>query len=111
MSNRSVQHARLLDAVVITVMAAGSLYVTARIALQPRRPADGVAVVFAPWTDSSSALIRAVSAGGRFVRYGKRPFIVVVVPESADYQSRAFGKGALLVVDPQVLSACLSVLP
>src|SRR5689334_14845131 len=108
MSNRSVQRVRFLDAALIVVMAVGSLYVTACIAFQPRRPADGVAVVFAPWTNSSSALIRAVSAGGRFVRYGKRPFIVVVVPESADYQSRAFGVGALFVVDPQVLSACLS---
>lgn len=111
MSNRSLLPTWLLDAAIITVMAVGSVYVSARIALQPRRPADGVAVVFAPWTSGTSALIHAVSAGGRFVRYGQRPFIVMIVPETADYPSRAFGEGAFLVVDPQVLSACFSVLP
>ncbi|HLH11899.1 MAG TPA: hypothetical protein VKV77_08475 [Methylovirgula sp.] len=107
----SPQRARFFDAVIIIVMAVGSLYMIARVALQPRHPADGVAVVFAPWTNGASALVHAVSAGARFVRYGKRPFIVVVVPDVADYESRAFGEGALLVVDPQALSACLSVLP
>jgi hypothetical protein len=77
-----------------------------RIGLAPRDPADGVAVIFAPWTDARAALTRAVEAGGRFVRYGGYDFIVVVIPDAPDYVSRINAAGALLVVDPEALAAC-----
>ena len=93
---------------VIGAGAIGSLYAGARIGLKPVDPASGVAIIFAPWTSGEQALARSVGAGGRFVRYGGYPFIAVVVPEAPDYASRILSAGALFVVDPRVLAACLT---
>jgi hypothetical protein len=99
----------LLEAAVLACVAVGSLYATISIGLAPRDPASGVAVIFAPWTDADAALTRAVKAGSRFVRYGGYGFIVVVVPEAPDYLSRIRIAGALFVLDPGALAACLGV--
>jgi hypothetical protein len=98
---------RAFDAAVIAGFALASLYAAARIGLEPRDPARGVGVVFAPWTGADAALVRAVGAGGRFVRFGGLPFVVLVEPESADYLDRIKAAGALLIVDPLVITACL----
>jgi len=100
-------HRHVIDGVFVIGFAFLSLYVTARIGLAPRDPADGVGVIFAPWTSGEAALRRAVGAGGRFVRFGVLPFVVVVIPEDPDYLARVAADGALLVVDPQALAACL----
>jgi hypothetical protein len=97
----------LVDGILIAGFALASFCAVARIALEPRDPSAGVAVVFAPWTSQEDALARAVEAGGRFVRYGAFPFVVVVMPETADYLSRISRDGALLVADPRALAACL----
>jgi hypothetical protein len=98
---------RALDAAVITSVAVASLYGAARIGLEPRDPMRGVGVIFAPWTGADAAIVRAVEAGGRFVRFGGLPFIVVVEPERADYLDRIKAAGAFLIVDPLVITACL----
>jgi hypothetical protein len=100
---------RALDIAVLFVFALASLYLTARVGLGPRDPERGVGVVFAPWTSGEAALRRAVGAGARFVRYGGVPFVVVVVPEERGYLARIAADGALLVVDPQALAACLKL--
>jgi hypothetical protein len=97
----------LVEAAVLACVAIGSLYATMRIGLAPRDPTDGIAVIFAPWTDARAALTRAVEAGGRFVRYGGYDFIVIIIPEAPDYVSRINAAGALFVVDPGALAACL----
>jgi hypothetical protein len=99
---------RWLDGALIAAVAVASLYGAARLGLEPRDPATGVGVVFAPWVSEQSALSRATAAGARFVRYGGFPFIVVVMPDTPDYVARISSAGALLVVDPQALAACLS---
>jgi hypothetical protein len=81
---------------------------SARVGLQPRDPASGVGVVFPPWVQREVALARAVGAGGRVVRYGAAPFIVIVVPEDPGCSPRAAAAGALMVVDPLALAACLA---
>jgi hypothetical protein len=101
----------LVDGILIAGFALASFCAVARIALEPRDPSAGVAVVFAPWTSQEDALARAVEAGGRFVRYGAFPFVVVVMPETADYLSRISRDGALLVADPRALAACLPFVP
>jgi hypothetical protein len=101
----------LVDGILIAGFALASFCAVARIALEPRDPAAGVAVVFAPWTSQEDALARAVEAGGRFIRYGAFPFVVVVMPETADYLSRISRDGALLVADPRALAACLPTAP
>ena len=100
---------RCLDGFLIFTVAVASLYVAARLGLKPRDPAMGVGVIFAPWVSETSAVDRATAAGARFVRFGGLPFIVVVVPEAADYVARISAEGAFLVVDPQALAACLSL--
>ena len=111
MPSFSARSRPLVDGILIAGFALASFCAVARIALQPRDPAAGVAVVFAPWTSQEDALARAVEAGGRFVRYGAFPFIVVIVPETADYLSRISSDGAVLVADPRALAACLPSVP
>ena len=54
-----------------------------------------------------SANALTVEAGARVVRFGGLPFIVIVLPERPDYAQRARDGGALLMLDPQALAACL----
>jgi hypothetical protein len=96
-----------IDRWLIAFLAAVSFAAVLRIGLRPSNTADGVAVVYAPWTTADEALVRAVGAGARFVRFGRFGFIAVVMPERADYADRALADSALLVVDPRVLAACL----
>lgn len=91
----------------IAGFALGSLFVVAYLAFQPKNPADGIAIVFPPWTSAAEAFEQATTPGGRFVRYGGYPFIVVVIPDDPDYVSRVSAQGALLVLDPKALAACL----
>ena len=101
---------RLLDAALILAFATVLPALAARSALRPGDPRAGAAVVFAPWTGAAEAILRATAAGGSLVRLGARPWIVVVRPDDAAYAERAFAKGALLVLDPKALAACLPAL-
>jgi hypothetical protein len=98
----------LLDLSLISVLIVASFVTVLRIALAPVDAAAGIAVIYAPWTTADQTMLRAVSAGARFVRFGGFDFIAVVVPERANYVQRALAGAALLVVDPRVLSACTS---
>ena len=101
---------RVLDYAIIILAALGSLYAAARFGLAPRDPDGGVAVIFAPWISQEQALARAARPGGRLVRVGGLPFIVVVTPDAPGYTARVLADGALLVVDPKALAACLTLL-
>lgn len=101
---------KVIDAGLLACLSVGALYVGARVTLIPRDPTQGAAVVFAPWTTADRALARAVDGGGRFVRFGDAPFIAIVTADDADYPNRMLNAGAWLVVDPQALAACSSVL-
>jgi hypothetical protein len=101
---------KIIDVGLLTLLSLGALFAGARAELVPRDPAQGVAVVFAPWTEATRTLSQAVGAGGRFVRFGGLPFIAVVVPDDATYPGRIFEAGAWLVVDPQALAACSTAL-
>jgi hypothetical protein len=99
---------RCFDSALITLVAIASLFIIARIGLKPHDSANGVAVVFAPWTSAEATLARATDPGGRFVRFGGFPFIAVIIPETPEYSTRILGEGALLALDPQALAACFS---
>jgi hypothetical protein len=99
---------RFCDGALIVVVAIASLIGAAWFSLQPRDPAAGVAVVFAPWVAADQTFVRAVTPGARFVRYGGLPFIAVVVPDSTDYERRVLATGAIMVADPRAMAACLS---
>ena len=105
---RSPPRRWLIDATVLASVSIGALYMTARVALAPREPQSGVAVVFAPWTSAATTLARTTEAGGRFVRFGGAPFVAVAMPDDAGYPARAFAAGAWLVLDPKAVAACLS---
>ena len=98
---------RLADVALISCVALGSFYATARAALAPRDPESGIAVIFSPWTSEREVFVRSVGAGARFVRFGGYSFIAVVMPETPDYASRVRENGALMVADPKALAACL----
>lgn len=97
-----------VDIAALIVLSIAALGATARATLAPREPERGVAVVFAPWTTPEMALARSVEAGARFVRFGGYGFIAVGVADDRDYAARAMAKGAWLVLDPQLLAACLT---
>jgi hypothetical protein len=78
-----------------------------RIGLLPADASAGVAVIYAPWTPADQTMVRAVSAGARFVRFGGFDFIAIVMPERPDYVENVLADSALLAVDPQVLAGCL----
>jgi hypothetical protein len=96
-----------IDIAALIALSIAALGATARATLAPREPERGVAVVFAPWT-TEVALVRSVEAGARFVRFGGYGFIAVGVADDRDYAARAMAKGAWLVLDPQLLAACLT---
>jgi hypothetical protein len=98
---------RLWDSCLIAFLIAASLAAILRIGLLPRDLSVGVAVIYAPGTSAEETLVRAVSAGGRFVRFGGFDFIAIVMPETPDYLEQVLAGSALLAVDPRVLAACL----
>lgn len=100
---------KILDIGLLSCLSLAALYAGARVGLVPRNPAQGVAVIFSPWTDASHALSQAVAGGSRFVRFGGLPFIAVVMPDDMNYPNRILDAGAWLVVDPRVLAACSNV--
>lgn len=97
----------IFDVLLIAGFALGNLLVVAHLAFKPKNPAEGVAVVFSPWTSAASALEQATVQGSRFVRYGGFSFIVVVIPDDPGYVSRVSAQGALFILDPKMLAACL----
>jgi hypothetical protein len=98
---------RWLDLWLIAILAIGSFGAILRIGLLPAKPGAGVAVIYAPWTTADQTMIRAVSAGARFVRFGGFDFIAIVIPEAPDYVANVLAGSALLAVDLQVLAGCL----
>lgn len=96
------------DYLALAVLSVGALCFTARATLAPREPERGAAVVFAPWTAPEAAMATAVEAGARFVRFGGYGFIAVVAADGRNYTARARASGAWLVLDPQLLAACLA---
>src|ERR1700684_2773113 len=100
---------RWLDLWLIAILAVGSFAAVLRIGLRPANASAGVAVIYAPWTTADQTMVRAVSAGARFVRFGGFDFIAIVVPERPDYVESVLAGPALLAVDPQVLAGCLPV--
>jgi hypothetical protein len=98
---------RWLDLWLIAILAVGSFGAILRIGLVPANPGAGVAVIYAPWTTADQTMVRAVSAGARFVRFGGFDFIAIVMPERPDYVENVLADSALLAVDPQVLAGCL----
>lgn len=98
---------RWFDVMLVGAASAFSVVALAAMVLSPKNDSEGVAVVFAPWTNASEALVRAVEPGGRFVRFGAFDFIAVVEPVRADYQERVRSAGAWLIADPAALAACL----
>jgi hypothetical protein len=104
------RRSKTTDVAVLVSLSLAMFCASARIGLVPRDSADGVAVIFAPWTAAETALERSVADGGRILRFGSYPFIVVVMPDRADYADRMLDAGAWLVVDPKTLAACSTAL-
>lgn len=109
MHGNSPRLSRFIEGTAIAAFALVSTVAIARIGLEPHPSSGAVGVIFAPWTDAGAAFTRAVSAGGRFIRYGGPSFVVVVEPDGADYFRRVKDAGALLIVDPRIIAACLAL--
>ena len=97
----------LFESALLGLLSISALGLTMRTTLVPRDESAGVAVVFAPWVTDAAAMTRAADAGARFVRFGAAPFVAVVIPNVDGYASRILADGALLVVEPALIAACL----
>lgn len=92
------------DATLLFASAAVSFFIIAGLVLAPKREAEGIAVIFAPWTSAADTMTRVSKAGARFVRFGAFEFIAVIEP-AAGQHIRA--RGAWFFADPAMLAACL----
>lgn len=101
--------ATAFDAILLGWMVLISLFASGYLMLKPRDQGNGLAAVFAPWSNAETTFLRSVEAGTRFVRFGGFPFIAVVMPEGADASARLRAAGAWFIADPKALAACLSV--
>ncbi len=97
----------MLDASLIAAAALVGLLASAQLALKPRDPANGVALVFAPWSSAESTFRAAIDTGGRFIRFGGLPFIAVVMPETPEFSERVSTSSAWMIADPKAIAACL----
>ena len=74
----------------------------------PEDMGEGVAVVFAPWTDEATAMSRVGAAGGAVIRAGGADFISVAIPQSPDFADAIRAAGAWLLLDPQLVGGCMT---
>lgn len=99
---------RWMDGAVFALLLAAGFLVHMGWIAKPAGPdaSRAVAVLFAPWVDSGTAMQRAGEAGARIVRFGAVPFVIVVDPERSDFAARVKARGAMMIVDPRALAAC-----
>lgn len=102
---------RWMDGAVIAFLLAAGFLIHIGWIAKPAAPdaSRAVAVLFAPWVDSASAMQRAGDAGARIVSVGAWPFLIVVEPERTDFAARVSERGAVLILDPRALAACFSL--
>jgi hypothetical protein len=86
-----------------TLLVAGAMTVAAAA---PK--SETVLVLTRPgWSAEATASV-VVSAGGRFVNATGRDWAAVVRSDDPDFVSRLYAAGAMLVLDGQALSGCMS---
>lgn len=68
-------------------------------------PAAPLAVIFPPWITGEEAVSRSLAAGGRLLRQGAVPFVVVLAPEANAPTARP--AGAMLVLRLDGLAGCI----
>jgi hypothetical protein len=79
---------------------------TGALALSMQPPAAGpVALIFPPWWGGMRA-VAAAARSGAVIRFGARPFIVIVLPDSRAARGRLGQSGAWLVLDPAQVGGC-----
>ena len=61
-----------------------------------------LAAIFPPWISGREAVARSLAAGGRILRQGAVPFVVVLAPETAERPA-----GALLMLRLDGLAGCI----
>ena len=88
-------------------VALGLLTLLGALAASARAPASGpVALVFPPWW-SAAQTVMAASASGAVIRLGSLPFVAIVAPANAGERARLHHAGALLLLDPIMVTGCL----
>ena len=94
------------------VLAATGLFLVATLlapaafSLAPSDPTS-VAVVFPPWRDHEADFLSVIAAGGRILREGALPNILIAKGEDGRFGTRLYAEGAWAVVDPLALGGCL----
>jgi hypothetical protein len=108
---RWAANGRWLDGTIIGLLLAAAFLIQTGIFSRPATAGGdkAVAVLFAPWVDAAGAMQRSADAGARIIGLGALPFIAVVEPDRADFAARVTERGALFVLDPRTLAACLTL--
>lgn len=86
----------------------GSALVMIAVMASVPDPSGVVALVYSPATSAAAAFDQAAATGGRIVRVGAAPWIVVVAPGEGDrdFFARARAGGALLILNPLIATGC-----
>jgi hypothetical protein len=85
-----------------------SFVAVATLSLQVRPGTEIVAVAFPPWWSAEQTFLAAASAGAAIVRMTAVPSLLVVRPDQHDGLPQLRKAGVWLVMDPQVIAACIS---
>ena len=68
-------------------------------------PGNGpVAIFAAPWSAGAAGIV--AQAGGKLVRPGRAPWIIVAVSDDDGFVGKLYRAGAILVTDPRYAIGC-----
>lgn len=76
------------------------------ISLHPKQ-SSSVAVVVSPWANVTEIVEIIAKADGAIVRQGQWHWVLVAQSDASDFVSRLYSAGALAVLDPVALGACI----
>jgi hypothetical protein len=82
----------------------------AALALAPKT-AGPVAVVVAPWAESGEAIRIVAAVNGTITGASHGGAVAIARSADADFVTRLYRAGALLVLDAQAVAACLKIEP
>ncbi len=101
---------RWLDGSVIALLLAASVFLQSGAIARPPATTENraVAVLFAPWVSTDSAMERIAASGARIVGIGALPFIVIAEPHEVDFQARVAAAGSWFTIDATSFWACFT---
>jgi hypothetical protein len=100
----------LRNVLIALLFALGAGLIPSALALAPRASSP-VAVMVAPWAAADDAARAVAAADGAILATARDGHVIIARFTSADFVTRLYQSGALLVVDAAIVTACLRTTP